>query len=60
MSPRPCRGGDKGGVSDIKEGDRGTWKIFVWAKTLTPPLPQGLTPNPSPKGEGNFKGAGSQ
>jgi len=39
MSPRPCRGGDRGGVSDIKEGDRGTWKILVWAKTLTPPLP---------------------
>ena len=28
-------------------------------KTLTPPLPQGLTPIPSPRGEGDFRGGES-
>ncbi|GEM_PF-5223262 len=28
-------------------------------KTLTPPLPQGLTPIPSPMGEGDFGGGES-
>ena len=51
MSPRPCRGGDRGGVSDINEGDG---RCRVWTKKLTPPLPLSLTPIPSPKGEGTL------
>ncbi len=56
VSTRPCRGGDRGGVSDIKEGDG---RCRVWTKKLTPPLPLSLTPIPSPKGEGTLS-AGSR
>ena len=44
MFPRPCRGGDRGGVSDIKE-DRRAWKILCAGKNADPtPAPPELHP----------------
>ena len=28
LVPRPCRGGDRGGVGDYKEGDKGRLKVM--------------------------------
>ena len=33
-------------------------KILCGEKATAPPYPQGLTPNPSPRGEGNLQGRG--
>ena len=52
VSPRPCRGGDRGGVSDIKEGDG---RCRVWTKKLTPPPAPKPHPYPLSKGRGDFK-----
>ena len=53
MFPRPCRGGDRGGVSDIKE-DRRAWKILCAGKNADP------TPAPPLQGRGvNSKGSNS-
>ena len=52
MSPRPCRGGDRGGVSDIKEGDG---RCRVWTKKLSPPPAPKPHPYPLSKGRGDFK-----
>ena len=54
MFPLPFWGGDRGGVSDIKEEDRGTWKILCAGKNADP------TPAPPLQGRGvNSKGANS-
>ena len=63
MTPRPCRGG--AGVGSVSYRSHTTTPFSFYLTTsltlilLTHPYPQGLTPIPSPRGEGNFRGGES-